>query len=117
MISILDNTTLDDYITNAEMEDTEVEVRRVQKNDLFLIDSSNSKSSTVQTLTVKDFNFEHLLIPRKPKWTKTMTAEEVDRREKDSFLEWRRGIASLEANISVLNYISYRNIYLCLHTV
>jgi hypothetical protein len=36
---------------------------------------------------------ETLRIPRRPAWTKTMSAEELDRIEKDSFLEWRRALA------------------------
>jgi large subunit GTPase 1 len=35
----------------------------------------------------------HLSVPRKPAWNLTMSAEEVDRREKDAFLIWRRNIA------------------------
>jgi len=35
-------------------------------------------------------------VPRRPAWHPGMTAAELDRAEKDAFLEWRREIASLE---------------------
>ena len=34
-------------------------------------------------------------IPRRPKWTKSMTAEELEEKERDSFLVWRRNLAKL----------------------
>lgn len=44
-------------------------------------------------ISVAQFQYSHLSIPRKPHWTREMTADDVDRREKDAFLEWRREIA------------------------
>lgn len=38
-------------------------------------------------------NKRRLRIPRRPAWTKSMTTAELDRQEKDAFLEWRRGLA------------------------
>ena len=37
-----------------------------------------------------------LKIPRRPEWSKDMTAEEIERQENLAFLEWRRDIASIE---------------------
>ncbi|KAI5074215.1 hypothetical protein GOP47_0010176 [Adiantum capillus-veneris] len=39
-----------------------------------------------------------LKIPRRPKWHAAMTPEELDTRERQSFLKWRREIARLEEN-------------------
>jgi large subunit GTPase 1 len=44
------------------------------------------------------FQHHHLSIPRKPAWSTAMTAEQIDRNEKDAFLQWRRSLASLENN-------------------
>lgn len=38
-------------------------------------------------------DFEDLSIPRRPTWTKSTTAQELDEAERKAFLEWRRGIA------------------------
>jgi large subunit GTPase 1 len=98
MISILENTTLDDYINSAEMDGGGVEVRRVHNHDAFLVDPTSARTTDqAQRISVSDFEFQHLSIPRKPSWSKTMTAEDIDRREKDAFLHWRRQIANIES--------------------
>lgn len=38
-------------------------------------------------------NKQRLRVPRRPPWTKDMTTAQLDRQEKDAFLEWRRGLA------------------------
>eukprot|EP01084_Bolivina_argentea_P088450 159688_1 len=40
------------------------------------------------------FEFEHLPIPRKPKWNKNITASELSEMENEIFLKWRRGLAN-----------------------
>lgn len=35
-------------------------------------------------------------MPRRPAWTRDMTAEELDARERDAFLSWRRRLAEAE---------------------
>ncbi len=42
------------------------------------------------------FTYDELSVPRRPAWTKSTTAAELDEMEKKSFLEWRRNIAILE---------------------
>lgn len=37
-----------------------------------------------------------LTIPRRPAWTKSMTGHEIESQENQSFLEWRRDIATIE---------------------
>lgn len=95
MGSLLENTGgLEEYLETVDLEDEGIEVHRVHRNDAFLVQPtvrSGVKQSTAQ------FDFQHVQIPRKPEWTTKMTAEEVDRNEKDAFLEWRREIAGLEA--------------------
>jgi len=34
-----------------------------------------------------------LLVPRRPKWSKEMTPRQLERNERDAFLEWRRSLA------------------------
>ena len=38
-------------------------------------------------------NRERLQVPRRPAWTRQTTVLELERKERDSFLEWRRGLA------------------------
>jgi large subunit GTPase 1 len=94
LVSVIDNSALDDFVLNAEMDARGAEVKRVHKNDVYLVQPT--VSATVQSMSTQAFDYTHLEIPRKPAWTRDMTAEEVDRREKDSFLDWRRSIAGIE---------------------
>jgi len=52
--------------------------------------------TTLQSLTTDEFDYTHLPVPRKPRWSKDMTAEEVDFNEREAFLNWRRKIAIME---------------------
>jgi ribosome biogenesis GTPase A len=94
MVSILDNNALDDFIDTAEMDGDGFEVQRVHQNHAFLVEATTHKS--IQSLSFSAFKHEQLSIPRKPVWNKNMTAEEVDRNEKNAFLQWRREIAAIE---------------------
>ncbi len=38
------------------------------------------------------------LFPSRPHWDSTTTGEQLDQLERDSFLEWRRGLVVLEEN-------------------
>lgn len=38
-------------------------------------------------------NRERLQVPRRPAWTRKTTTMELERSERDAFLEWRRGLA------------------------
>ena len=44
----------------------------------------------------QEANVDKLSVPRRPHWEKTMTAEQVQRNERESFLKWRREMAKLE---------------------
>lgn len=41
-------------------------------------------------------SFQELRVPRRPAWDASTTAAELNRREKESFLNWRRDLAMLE---------------------
>lgn len=51
-----------------------------------------------------------LTVPRRPRWEKGITAQELDRMEKDNFLEWRRQLAQLQDNQDLLMTPFERNI-------
>lgn len=93
--SILDNSALDDFIITAEMDDADVEVVRVHDQHVYLYEPTTRKA---QNLIHDQLDVEQLQIPRKPSWTREMTAEDIDRSEKNAFLSWRRNIAVLENN-------------------
>src|SRR5207248_252611 len=47
-------------------------------------------------------NAGKLTVPRRPKWHFTTTPAELERSEKESFLDWRRGLADLQENNDLL---------------
>ena len=52
-----------------------------------------SEEEERSTLQKHRENRKRLRVPRRPPWTKDMTPAQLDRQEKDAFLEWRRGLA------------------------
>lgn len=97
MMSILENTSLDDYILEAEMNGKDAEVIK-SNNDIELIQPVVLK--IVQSMTMANYSQHQLSIPRKPHWTREMTKEQLDRLETDSFLQWRRELAAAEASLT-----------------
>lgn len=51
-----------------------------------------------------------LTVPRRPAWDSSTTPAELDRAEKDSFLQWRRGLAQLEESKDLLMTPFERNL-------
>lgn len=51
-------------------------------------------------------NVERLQVPRRPAWTREMTVPELERQERDAFLEWRRGLAEYVLRSGVARYAS-----------
>jgi large subunit GTPase 1 len=55
----------------------------------FLLSEEDEKA----TLAKFEENKQRLRVPRRSAWKKTMTKQQLDRQEKDAFIEWRRGLA------------------------
>ncbi|SAM58915.1 probable LSG1-Large-Subunit GTPase involved in 60S ribosomal subunit biogenesis [Ustilago bromivora] len=47
-------------------------------------------------------NKERLRVPRRPEWDSTTTRAQLERAEKDGFLEWRRGLAELQEGVGLV---------------
>jgi large subunit GTPase 1 len=47
---------------------------------------------------VRNPEYTPLKIPRRPKWTKEMSAIEIKEQEDRAFLEWRSDLAKIEEN-------------------
>jgi large subunit GTPase 1 len=114
-MSILEVDELTDFLTQAELARRDF---AIEKEQFVVLDSAGSEyhqrqsgsepsSSRVrwadqqpskQTST-PDFHFMELSVPRRPKWDFDMDPEELDRLEKEAFLEWRRKIAKHEEDL------------------
>src|SRR5699024_7590535 len=55
-------------------------------------------------------NRARLTVPRRPKWDKTTTPMQLESMERESLLEWRRGLADLQENHDLLMTPFERNL-------
>jgi large subunit GTPase 1 len=93
ILSILDNSSLDDYILTSEMEGQDATV--IKANHPILVENVTSKP--IQSIYLGQYEHRHLSIPRRPKWTTSMSAEDLELQETESFLQWRRYLAQSES--------------------
>jgi len=116
--SVLDVNDLDDFLIQAEMANREfvsekeglvvidktaqaatTAVASAPSLDILDEDEQYGRSRGVSSQTTPSFAFQELSVPRRPKWDETTTAAELDKMEKESFLNWRRAIAQKEEDI------------------
>jgi large subunit GTPase 1 len=72
----------------------------------FLLTSQQEK----ETLQRHQTNKDRLRVPRRPPWTKSLTPAQLDRQERDAFLDWRRSLAMLSEQENLLLTPFERNI-------
>jgi len=108
--SVTELGNLDDFLAEAELAGRDFEVER--DTQLYF---ANAQGKLVQSTEVhandedddgQDVALEPLKMPRRPAWVPGQTSpEELDRMEKDAFLEWRRGVAASEAKAERLGML------------
>jgi large subunit GTPase 1 len=101
--SVLDVNTLDDFLIQAEMANREF---LSEKEQLVVLDETAQAAANLDGAILRGssraaskFAFKELSVPRRPAWDETTSAAELDMRERESFLEWRRAIALREEEI------------------
>jgi large subunit GTPase 1 len=103
--SVLEMNDLDDFLVQAEMANREFASEREQMVILDATAQAAKREEASKKITWSDqpvidpFAFQELSVPRRPLWDETTTPEELDKSEKDSFLDWRRAIAQREEQI------------------
>ncbi|SGZ33408.1 BQ5605_C041g11962 [Microbotryum silenes-dioicae] len=108
--SVTQENDLDEFLTTAALAETDFAAERqnikVVADPNLTAASHNPYLLTPQQereLRQKQVdNFQRLQVPRRPPWNRKMTTVELERRERDSFLEWRRGLADLQDNNALL---------------
>lgn len=107
--SVLDVNDLDDFLVQAEMANREF---LSEKEQVVVVDSTAQATSTLEiedgnhAVTLQGhgpasshFAFQELSVPRRPAWDESTSAAELDKQEKEAFLDWRRAIALKEQEI------------------
>lgn len=123
--SITQENDLDAFIRNAEISGADFTAERMNVQVISASTGGISgvkvgKSSTNPFLLSKDEeekmitkmkeNQHKLVIPKRPNWTRTMSAAEVKKNENEAFLDWRRGLAYLEEEKGMIMTPFERNI-------
>uniref|UniRef100_A0A0A1XL09 Large subunit GTPase 1 homolog n=1 Tax=Zeugodacus cucurbitae TaxID=28588 RepID=A0A0A1XL09_ZEUCU len=104
LASVTEESSFHDFLRTAELAGTEFQAEKL--NITFI----NPKSgvgllSKTQQKQMEQKHKEHrnmLTVPRRPKWTADTTADELQRAENQSFLEWRRSLALLQEDQDIL---------------
>jgi len=85
---------LDEFFSTAQLAGTEFAAER-QNVKIVTNDYTKSLAEEEEASKAKmEGNWQFLKIPRRPKWKRGVTtAEELDQKERENFLQWRRELA------------------------
>ncbi|XP_037381206.1 large subunit GTPase 1 homolog [Talpa occidentalis] len=96
--SVTEQSSLDDFLATAELAGTEFVAEKL--NIKFVLPEARtgllSFEESQRIKKLHEENRQFLCIPRRPKWDRTTSPEELKQAEKDNFLEWRRQLVRLE---------------------
>nr|CAB3263557.1 large subunit GTPase 1 homolog [Phallusia mammillata] len=101
--SVTELNSLDEFLATAQLAGTEFTAKRL---NVHFVDANQkgilSENEEKEILATQD-EFKHLLqIPRRPKWDLKMSKDELDKNERESFLDWRRKLAVLQEEEQLL---------------
>ena len=96
--SITENNDLDELITMAEMRDEDFKAEKEYKIVISSESFQVSDKLSEEQINARLKNYKFMKIPRRPHWTREMQAEELHRKERESFSEWRKSLAEIEMN-------------------
>lgn len=114
MRSVTEQAALDEFLSTAELAGTDftaeklsnVKIIHPDQNNQFLLSAADERS----VVRKQQKNRGRLTVPRRPKWDERTTPQQLDNMERESFLEWRRGLAELQENQDLLMTPFERNL-------
>ncbi|KAM0237879.1 hypothetical protein ACHAP5_008830 [Fusarium lateritium] len=114
MRSVTEQGDLDEFLATAELAGTDFTAEKT--NNVKIIHTDQKNPYLLSANEERDVLGKHkqhkgrLTVPRRPKWDSTTTPDELDTRERESFLNWRRGLAELQENNDLLMTPFERNL-------
>lgn len=90
LASVTDRHELDQFLCDALLKETEFEVQH--SSMVILSSAAIVKPKADHHL----FEYETIPIPRRPHWDADTTHEQLDKAERESFMKWRRVLATME---------------------
>jgi large subunit GTPase 1 len=114
MRSVTEQAALDEFLTTAELAGTDFTAEKINNVKIIHTDQKNpyllSAGEERATVRKHNANRNRLTVPRRPKWDETTTPQELDVKERESLLEWRRGLAELQESSDLLMTPFERNL-------
>ncbi|KAL8866109.1 MAG: hypothetical protein Q9174_006487, partial [Haloplaca sp. 1 TL-2023] len=114
MRSVTEQGALDDFLSTAELAGTDFTAEKMNNVKIIHTDQKNpyllSAAEERSTLKKQMARRSRLTVPRRPPWDETTTTQDLDKRERASLLEWRRGLAELQENDDLLMTPFERNL-------
>ena len=114
MRSVTEQAALDEFLSTAELAGTDFTAEKMNSVKIIHRDQKNPyllSAAEERTVVRKhNANRKRLTVPRRPPWDETTTPRELDERERESFLEWRRGLAELQESDDLLMTPFERNL-------
>jgi large subunit GTPase 1 len=114
MNSTTEQSALDEFLSTAELAGTDFTAEKMNNVKIIHTDQKNPYllSATEERAAVKKHNAnkKRLTVPRRPPWNEKTTPQELDERERQSLLEWRRGLADLQESNDLLMTPFERNL-------
>lgn len=114
MRSVTEQAALDEFLSTAELAGTDFTAEKMNNVKIIHKDQKNPYllSATEERSIVRkhEKNRKRLTVPRRPRWDASTTAQELDERERQALLEWRRGLADLQENHDLLMTPFERNL-------
>ncbi|KAL2023840.1 hypothetical protein VTK56DRAFT_1107 [Thermocarpiscus australiensis] len=114
MRSVTEQGALDEFLATAELAGTDFTAEKMNNVKIIHTDQRNPYLlSAAEERVVLGKQKEHkarLTVPRRPHWDASTTPEELDRLERESFLQWRKGLAELQETQDLLMTPFERNL-------
>ncbi|KAF4998202.1 hypothetical protein FDECE_11843 [Fusarium decemcellulare] len=114
MRSVTEQGALDEFLATAELAGTDFTAEKINNVKIIHTDQRNPfLLSSNEERAILNKHKQHkgrLTVPRRPKWDTSTTPDELDARERESFLDWRRGLAELQENNDLLMTPFERNL-------
>lgn len=114
MRSVTEQGALDEFLSTAELAGTDFTAEKMNNVKIIHRDQKNpyllSAAEERATVRKQRENKKRLTVPRRPPWDQKTTAEQLDSREKESLMQWRRGLAELQENNDLLMTPFERNL-------
>lgn len=114
MRSVTEQGALDEFLATAELAGTDFTAEKMNNVKIIHTDQRNPYLlSAAEERAVLGKQRQHkarLTVPRRPAWNASTTPDELDRLERESFLEWRKGLAELQETQDLLMTPFERNL-------